>query len=441
LEPDAKYAWYGDDFTGASDTLATVAQAGLRTILFCGVPAYEQLRRAGPLDAFGIAGAARSMAPEAMRAELANVGKLLATAGARILHYKCCSTFDSAPHVGSIGVAVKALRPLAPDNPVFIVGGQPSLGRYCVFGELYAVAQQGGPAYRIDRHPTMSRHPVTPMHEADLRVHLSRQGLQDIGLVDIRVHERAGGFHAAIDDFDAANSGRAGAGIALIDVSTQGQLEAIGTAIGKRAQRAPILVVGASSVAQALIEHWRLPRRARDGTIAPANGPVLVIAGSLSPVTAQQIASASSYVRIPLVPERLANDQAYLFEQARQIAESLRTGRHTLAYTSPASSEQHSMAPGIATQLASATGALLRTVLRNVAVSRVGIAGGDTSSHAVEALECWGLEWLGLLDNGVALLRARADEPAIDGLELMLKGGQMGGEDLFDRLVRGKSAQ
>ena len=99
------------------------------------------------------------------------------------------------------------------------------------------------------------------------------------------------------------------------------------------------------------------------------------------------------------------------------------------------------MRSGIATQLARATGALLRTVLRNVSVPRVGIAGGDTSSHAVEALECWGLEWLGSLDNGVALLRARADEPAIDGLELMLKGGQMGGEDLFDRLVRGKNAQ
>src|SRR5581483_4750260 len=187
-DPNPKYAWYGDDFTGASDTLATVAQAGLRTILFCGVPTYEQLRRAGSLDAFGIAGAARAMAPDAMRAELGRVAPFLSASGARILHYKCCSTFDSAPHVGSIGVAVDSLRGLAPDYPVYIVGGQPSLGRYCVFGQLYAVAQQGGPVYRIDRHPAMSRHPVTPMQEADLRVHLARQVLNDIGLVDIRAH-------------------------------------------------------------------------------------------------------------------------------------------------------------------------------------------------------------------------------------------------------------
>jgi hypothetical protein len=36
-----------------------------------------------------------------------------------------------------------------------IVGGQPSLGRYCVFGHLYAPAGQGGEVHCIDRHPTM----------------------------------------------------------------------------------------------------------------------------------------------------------------------------------------------------------------------------------------------------------------------------------------------
>src|SRR3982751_2327007 len=117
MDPSFKYAWYGDDFPGASDTLATVAESGLRTILFCGVPTYDQFKRAGALDAFGIAGAARAMAPNAMRTELATVGRFLAASGARVLHYKCCSTFDSAPHIGSIGVAVDALRGFAPDNP------------------------------------------------------------------------------------------------------------------------------------------------------------------------------------------------------------------------------------------------------------------------------------------------------------------------------------
>jgi uncharacterized protein YgbK (DUF1537 family) len=39
------------------------------------------------------------------------------------------------------------------------------------------------------------------------------------------------------------------------------------------------------------------------------------------------------------------------------------------------------------------------------------------------------------LAPGVTVSRTHADDPAVDGLELMLKGGQMGGEDLFERLL------
>ena len=44
-----KLAYYGDDFTGASDTLATLAQAGLRAILFCGVPLWHTALRSNAL--------------------------------------------------------------------------------------------------------------------------------------------------------------------------------------------------------------------------------------------------------------------------------------------------------------------------------------------------------------------------------------------------------
>jgi uncharacterized protein YgbK (DUF1537 family) len=37
----------------------------------------------------------------------------------------------------------------------------------------------------------------------------------------------------------------------------------------------------------------------------------------------------------------------------------------------------------------------------------------------------------------VALCRLHSDEAALDGLEIMLKGGQMGGEDLFETLLHG----
>ena len=78
VTPAPRVCWYGDDFTGATDTLAEVARAGLRSLLFLGVPTPEQLRRAGPLDALGIAGAARAMSPDQMETELRAVGRFMA---------------------------------------------------------------------------------------------------------------------------------------------------------------------------------------------------------------------------------------------------------------------------------------------------------------------------------------------------------------------------
>ena len=57
--PSPWYGYYGDDFTGATDTLAHLARAGLRAILFMALPTAEQLSAAGPLDAVGVAGTAR----------------------------------------------------------------------------------------------------------------------------------------------------------------------------------------------------------------------------------------------------------------------------------------------------------------------------------------------------------------------------------------------
>ena len=86
-----------------------------------------------------------------------------------------------------------------------------------------------------------------------------------------------------------------------------------------------------------------------------------------------------------------------------------------------------------------AGGELLARVLALVPLRRVGIAGGDTSSHAVQALDAWGLSYVADIGAGTSLCRVHSDDAALDGLEIMLKGGQMGSDDVFERLVHGAS--
>lgn len=427
-EGTLKIAYYGDDFTGATDTLATAARAGLRSLLFLGRPTDAQLQRAGPLDCLGIAGAARAMSPDEMRAELEPVGRLFARLGAPVIHYKTCSTFDSAPNVGSIGAALRILQPHAGNTFVPIVGGQPNLRRYCVFGNLFAGA--GAAVHRLDRHPTMSRHPVTPMHEADLRKHLAAQGLARVAGIDYPGYDQDA---AALDEqLDTLLAGKPDA--VLFDVAHAGHLATVGRLIWQRALQHTLLAAGPSSVVQALAAHWQTGDEPAPARIKAAGGPVLLLAGSLSPVTARQVQAASAYRQVALDAAGLTGDANYAQQMAAQIAALLAQGRHVLACTS---ADGASTASTDGRALAQACGELLARVLKAVPLRRLGIAGGDTSSHAVQALDAWGLSYAAQLAPGVALCRLHSDDATLDGMEIMLKGGQMGGEDLFETLLRG----
>lgn len=428
-----KLAFYGDDFTGATDTLSTIACAGYRAMLFVRIPNRKQLADAGPLDCLGIAGAARSMSEPQQTAELIATGLFLNQVAATVTHYKTCSTFDSSPSTGSIGRAVQILKEQLDLSPfVPIVGGQPNLGRYCVFGNVFAAFQTGGAAYRLDRHPTMSHHPVTPMHEADLRLHLAEQGLKKLGLIEFPCYKLTEAeFDAALDRTISNNTD----GV-LFDVGQAEHLKIVGKAIWQRAYREPLLAVGPSSVAQALIAHWKesCPGTQQLKTaINKAHDPVFILSGSRSPVTARQIRMATSYQHIPLDASVLSyGNHAAHDALLAQVLNGLSQGKNVLAYVSSESDQNRPIAASV---LAEACGQFLSRVLEHSNLSRVGVAGGDTSSLALKALDVWGLSYIGQIDPGTALCRIHSDLPHLSGIEIMLKGGQMGSESVFEKLL------
>jgi uncharacterized protein YgbK (DUF1537 family) len=471
-----RLAYYGDDFTGSTDTLAAVVAAGWRAALFLDVPDAQDLAKFGPLDCVGVAGTARAMSPAEMDAALPRIFRGLAATGAHVLHYKTCSTFDSAPHIGSIGHAIRLARQALGPRPAFIVGGQPNLGRYCVFANLYARAGHGGPLYRIDRHPTMRQHPVTPMDEADLRVHLQRQGLDGVASFDAEMLEE----DAAAQARRLAALCADGAGSVLFDVVSPAHLARIGALLWdfQGSGRQPLLAVGPTGATQALLVAAGPPPAPMTGSeipgstaaaMTPAGPPIpgqgnaglalaqchggplstacatravsqtFIIAGSRSPVTAAQIGAAehAGFASIPLDPVAMAgNDAVYGDALARRIVALLREGRSVVAHSTLAD-DSAAHRPGFTRALATSCGRLMAEILARHPLRRVGLAGGDTSSLAVQS---WGARALTLAyvaSPGVAVCRVHAPGHAADGVELMLKGGQMGPPDLFARLLEG----
>jgi len=90
-------------------------------------------------------------------------------------------------------------------------------------------------------------------------------------------------------------------------------------------------------------------------------------------------------------------------------------------------------------QLATNMGALLKDVLRRSGVKRGVVAGGDTASHAGRQLGVHALTFAAPIAPGAPLCRAHTDDPALQGLELVFKGGQVGRDDFFETVLGGHS--
>lgn len=422
-------AFYADDFTGSTDALETLAQAGLNTRLFLDPPSAEKLAGHPGLQAVGVAGFTRALAPDAMGRELRPAFSALHALGPRHVHYKVCSTFDSSPEVGSIGRALDVGAEIFGTPTVPILVGAPGLGRYCAFGQLFARYGIGsnGAIHRLDRHPSISRHPVTPMTEADLRVHLGKQTDKRIGLLsvlelELAPDECAAALRGLVEDGNAA---------VLIDSLNLAHQARAGALIDSMADsRTPLFSIGSSGVEAALAAHWNFPVAAIKPMPA-LETPLLVVSGSCSPVTAGQIdlALAEGFTGVELRPNVSAEN-----EVASAAVAAIEAGRHALIYTS------RGAATGTvdASELGSLLGRIAREIVARTGVQRLIVAGGDTSSYAGRALGIESLEMLAPLSPGAPLCRAHAPGSPVDGLEVTFKGGQVGAPDYFILAAGGK---
>jgi uncharacterized protein YgbK (DUF1537 family) len=251
-------AYYGDDFTGSTDVLEALTTSGIETVLFTEPPDAALLAKFPNVRAIGVAGNSRTMSPQQMDDRLPGAFASLLAHNPAILHYKVCSTFDSSPQIGSIGRAIEIGCRATETRAVPLVVGSPHLQRFCLFGNLFARSGLDSPAYRLDRHPTMTKHPVTPMTEADLRIHLSHQTALPVRLVNVLTLDRD-----PVMTTKALQSETNDESIVLFDTLTSEHLARIGKLIWEvhKREEKTLFVAGSSGIESALSMHWRSSER------------------------------------------------------------------------------------------------------------------------------------------------------------------------------------
>jgi uncharacterized protein YgbK (DUF1537 family) len=427
------FSFYGDDFTGSTDALEALAANGVPSVLFLAPPDRQVLSRFPACRAIGVAGESRSRSPQWMSDHLPAIFASLKAGGAPICQYKVCSTFDSSPQMGSIGRALEIGREAFATPWVPIAVAAPHLKRYVLFGNLFAAG--AGAIHRIDRHPTMRHHPVMPMHESDLRLHLLAQltdaSPQKIALIDILAMQSADPETALVQLLAT------GPDAVLLDGLDDASLEVTGRLLWTVRPAAQTFAIGSSGLTHALIRHWRKAGVIADNFHPPQAAGVdrlVVVSGSCSPVTESQIhhALANGFAGLRVDPSM--QDRAAIVQKAEQ---SLSQGRNVVLYTALGPRDCGANAGG--EQLGRSLGEILRDLVTRTAVRRVLIAGGDTSTHAVRQLGVDALTFAALTTPGAPLCRCHSTDTSLDGLEIVLKGGQVGPYDYFAMVWRGNS--
>jgi 3-dehydrotetronate 4-kinase len=412
-----------DDFTGASDLADTLVASGLSTMLLIGLPESGQLpTEAAETEAVVFALKTRSIqASEAVRQSLA-AARFLRSAGCRHLFFKYCSTFDSTS-AGNIGpVADVLLDEVGSDFTIFCPAF-PKNGRQLFNGYLFV-----GPVLLSESG--MQSHPLTPMTDPNLVRVLQAQTRHKVGLI---------GFNAVSRGASAIRAGMQelrGQGVryAIVDAIDENDLAAIGAAA---LDEGLVFSTGGSGLGGGLALSLRNPPESGAERAAmrfpKVQGPAAVIAGSCSRATLGQI---EHFVKTDK-PFFRVEIGALLAAKERVIAQALawakpRLGTEPLliaASESPEAVVQHQQAHGRehVGHLIESTLAEIARELVGAGVRRLILAGGETSSAAVERLGVRALRIGPTIDPGVPWTFSLDKDP----LALALKSGNFGAPDFF----------
>lgn len=391
-----------DDFTGASDIALTLAEGGMRTMQFVGVPDGDVV----DVDAGVVSLKSRTIAVDDAIAQSLAACDWLLSQGATQIIFKVCSTFDSTAK-GNIGQVAEALADRLGETHVVTCPAFPENGRSVYQGHLFV--NDG-----LLNECGMQDHPLTPMTDADLRRVLALQTTWDVTHVPMKV---VGQGATAVADQIATLP----ASMVIVDAIADDDLRAIGAAVKDRK-----LLTGGSGIAIGLPANFGITPKAVpwDGV----TGKGVVLSGSCSRATRGQV---EVFTKTHPAKELSAAD---VMDRAGRIDDIvdwvLAQDVPPLVYSSGdpdvVRAAQDTYGTDVIAGAIEAMFADLAARLAAAGVTRMVVAGGETSGAAVSGLNARNLRVGPRLAAGVPVL-------AVDdrGLAVALKSGNFGGPDFF----------
>ncbi len=396
-----------DDFTGASDAASFLAKNGYKTILLTDVPkTVSDLE----CDCVVTAQKIRSVEPKKAISQIETVYRYYQSLGIEKIYYKYCSTFDSTPK-GNIGVVSDWLLEKIKIPFTVLCPSLPVNGRTVKDGILYV---NGIP---LAESP-MKNHPLNPMWDSYIPNLMAEQShypchvlkREEFKLVNKKIKEwmKISPFYV-VPDFETQEDG---------------------LAISKMFTQLPLLTGGSG-----LLEYL-LPKK-RDGyhpDFGDQHEKSILLCGSCSAMTKKQvnrwimdhhlsIAIHSKDVLVGAVkPDKI-------------ISLVMSSANPTLIYSDGISSLNHSdeTFADQAKAMENFFAELSYLALKN-GYTRIIVAGGETSGAVTLKLGYKAYELGKSISPGVPELKPLENPNIV----LVLKSGNFGSEDFFERAINPK---
>lgn len=403
-----------DDFTGASDIANTIAKGvapngGLCTAQFLGVP-----RTAAPADieAGVVALKSRTIPAEEAVAQSLDALNWLLAQGCQQIAFKYCSTFDSTRD-GNIGPVGEALAAALKVKSVVACPAFPAAGRTVYMAHLFVHD-------RLLSESGMQNHPLTPMTDPDIRRWLGYQTRSSVGHVALDTVRRG------VEEVATALAGKDDA-LVIADATSDQDLLTIASAVADHK-----LVTGGSGIAIGLPENFirRGLASGNSGRLIGADGPEAILAGSCSGATRRQIAlHKQNHPTVAIDVDKVMSGETTSDHIVEFITHN--HGKAPLAYSSGAPEKVSFMQAKYGREeIAARLDAFFADIalkLVRAGVTRLVVAGGETSGAVVSALNLGALTIGQEIDPGVPVLLSNGDTP----IALALKSGNFGAPEFF----------
>ena len=403
-----------DDITGANDIGVMLAKNGLSVsvISLQDHPVPEDFQGC---DALVINTGSRLDSAERAAERTREAAVFLRECGCDMIHTKTCSVFR-----GNVGASFDAVQDVLGVTCSMVVAGFPRNGRTTVEGVHYL---NGVPVAET----SFAHDPVTPLRFSRLDELIGQQSERPCRSFTAAWLDRpAGEQRAHLEELKRE------AAYVIFDVRDQEDLKRIASLISEERN-----ICGSSAICEELPVYWGMCRQVQPCPDAAEDGSgTLILAGSLTPQTAAQVAflEQQGIARQVMAPVRLLveDERESEVEAAAAFALArLKRGEDVLVYVSrdTAGVRARSSALGITEieagrRISLAFEALARRVLERTGLRKYVVAGGETSDAVSRGLGVRTMRIWQEIEAGVPLMTAVTH----DGhqLLLVLKSGSFG---------------